>query len=62
MSAEIGRIPYDTEHCTRPKIMSDFEAGGEDADEQVGIFKADIGLVDCIGIARNNATQFIDIN
>ena len=43
--------------------MSDFEAGGgKTQTSNVGIFKADIGLVDCIGIARNNATQFIDIN
>jgi hypothetical protein len=55
MTAEKGPYPYDTEALYAPEIVSDFElGGGKTQTSNVGIFKADIGLVDCIGIARNN--------
>jgi hypothetical protein len=63
MSAGTGWYPYDTEALYAPEIVGDFEAeGGKTQTGNVGVFEADVWLVDCIGIARNNATQFIDIN
>jgi hypothetical protein len=63
MSAEIGRNPYYTEALNVAVTARDFEAeSGKPQASNVEIFKGDVWLVDCIGIARNSVTQFVDVD
>jgi hypothetical protein len=63
MFAEIGGNPRDTEALEVTVAAHDLERrGGKPQIFEVGIFEGDVGLSDLPLVARNNVTQFIDID
>ena len=55
--------PYDAEALDVAIAACDFDMTGKQAQTgDVGIFQVDIGLINIIGIARNDVAQVIDID
>src|SRR5262245_63496707 len=55
--------PYDTEALNVAVMAHDFEAGGgEPQIGEVGVFQADVRLIDLAVIAWNGVAQFIDVD
>src|SRR5262245_31386302 len=60
---ETGPDPDDAEALHMAVAAHEFEAGdGKPQIGKVGVFEFDMGLIDCIRIARNSVAQFIDID
>jgi hypothetical protein len=63
MFAETGPNPYDAKALDVTVAAHDFEARGREPQiGKIGIFEADVGLIDLAVIARNDVPQSIDID
>jgi len=63
VSAKTRPDPYDPEALNMTTTAHDFERGsGKPQIGKLGVFEAYIGFIDLAVIARNDVTQFIDID